>query len=200
MNIEEITSYIRSISIPGPLWSLLAAGVGAFFGAYLTFAFNKRTHFSKVRYDREMKIYKTLWRELRWLYKTATSIDPLPKSNGTDNTEIDDFKKKLQAAFDAIEDNRPFYSDEIRLELRGLHEMCHSSLFHVLVMRAQGSPFDEREFEKWRKFWGEGEKKLDRICNAIRVRLKKFDGDSALNFLKSAAQATKKAFSSSEET
>jgi hypothetical protein len=111
---------------------------------------SSRGHYSRVRYEREMEVYKELWPQVCDLAKAVRSLRPVIDSALKAGENEQERKTKrhqsLEVAFDSLanttEKSRPFYPPEIWKELRELLTLCvieSSSLLNNPVIRQTSS-------------------------------------------------------------
>jgi hypothetical protein len=139
-----------------------------------------RSHFSKVRYEREMEIYEDIWPKLAELKNAVLSLRPVMDA-GLSEGETEEVRRTARStryiqadmAFSkTVEDNRPFYPEEIWNELRKLLKICWSEAVDFKFRDAG------RDMEYWDKAIANADaitSHVNQICEAIRARLTKFD-------------------------
>jgi hypothetical protein len=170
--------------------SIIAGGVGAFFGAYLQqkgknlatkedIAKITRTqeeirtelanhsHFSRARYDHEVEIYKNLWPKLFNFYRASSFTDV---RNIEDQKDFNKIKNEVQTA---IRENKPFFSDDICRELLTFEYLCDDKRFLEKV--AISIPLTGDKADSYLELHKQIETQLAKIEKVIRERLIKFD-------------------------
>lgn len=140
-----------------------------------------RSHFSKVRYEREMKIYEDIWPKVFSLREAVLWLRPVmdvPLIEGqtkeSRNQERETRYADASMTFSkAVENNRPFYPDEIWSKLLHLDNLCWGEAVESKFPDPRpGKGIDWANVVKKSK---EITAQVDEICEAIRTRLKKFD-------------------------
>lgn len=173
--------------------SALAGGFGAYVGAYLrqkgqNLATREdlaqitevqeaiksklavQVHFGRLRYEREFEVYREVWRAVRGFYSESISTglwpDALTGSGPTSSTK-ESWQTAWRELHRIVEDNQPFYPEELRREL---------SAFTESARRMAESYRDDNASPSERQRFGEETKtQYARIEGAIRGRLAKFD-------------------------
>lgn len=138
-----------------------------------------KTHFNKVRYERELKVFQEVWPKLSALTKAALALRPVidtaPGSEETEESRKRSRTEMFAKAFDelllSVHCNRPFYPESVWTEIRRLLEICWSeAVDYRFIHQKQLDSFDKAQ---------ENAKKIEAqngvICEAIRERLAKFD-------------------------
>jgi len=141
-----------------------------------------KRHFSGVRYEHEIEIYEMLWSELCKLAEAVLSLRPaFDSSLKLGETEDARKQERLQKFYDAFQSlrivvlhNRPFYPETIWNDVRDLFHLCNSETVSYQYGKSDG--------KDWYNYWNEGtenskkiETQVNKICEAIRFRLAKFD-------------------------
>jgi hypothetical protein len=169
--------------------SIIAGGVGAFLGAYLkqkgkNFATKEdvakitqiqeeirtklanQSHFSRIRYEREMEIYQKVWAKLVSFWEVIFYAD-------VSTTGQQDYGKTRNEMIEAIRENKPFFPKEIWQEVQAFQKLCEGKRFSELLLRFRELNDDEKKnyFESSDKI----KVQLDKVEEAIRNRLGKFD-------------------------
>jgi hypothetical protein len=139
-----------------------------------------RSHYSKVRYEREMEIFKEVSPKLHALRVAVAGLRPPqdPRlSPGQTQEERNRERLKLfnSAHFEfmqTIEINRPFYPPEIWKELMALRNLCW-------IEATEFSLFDPKSQQD---YWVQAyentdaiEKQVVKVYDAMRTRLTEFD-------------------------
>lgn len=140
-----------------------------------------RSHYSKVRYEREMKVFEDVWPKLCGLREAVRCLRPV-MDTALQAGETEETRKKsrairvgeaYQALATTVEHNRPFYSAGVWKQLWTLLSLCW------------GETVDYRfteQSDNWREYWEKAMKntdsineQVDKVCEAIRSRLTAFD-------------------------
>lgn len=139
-----------------------------------------RSHFSKIRYEEELKIYKEVWPLLIELRNATLSLRPIidtklePGETDVQRKEkrAEPFSKALQAFWAKVESNKPFYPQEIWEQLNKWSDLAWSEAVGYQMTDAR----------QHREYWDDAIKnrdailkQIDTICEAIRSRLNKFE-------------------------
>jgi hypothetical protein len=171
----------------------IIVGICAFFGAYIrekgkNFAtkedvalitrkqeeikteLGNRGHYNRIRYERETEIYRNVWKKLLAFHYATQKLVV---------TEIPDFesppwktwKETRNDLIDAIDDDRPFYPREIWEELIVCQKMCHS----LSVLKDRQMLSDSNLRKEYVELPPKISAQLDKLEQAIRIRLNKFD-------------------------
>ena len=140
-----------------------------------------RSHFSQVRYEREMKIYDDIWQKLSGLKQAVLSLRPIVdvvlKEGETEESRkqvrAKDYVNANAALSESVEHHRPFYPHEIWSELVKLLDLCWGEAVQFRFADQQ---------RDWEKYWDKATQnskaintQVEQICEAIRTRLTKFD-------------------------
>jgi len=127
-----------------------------------------RSHFSRVRYDREMEVYQKVWPKLMNFFEaTYLSVDISPTTLQNRYVEARD------EVIMVIRENRPFFAKEIRQEALAFQLLCEDHRLSENLLRVRDLTPDEKKkyFESHDKIKAQ----LDKVEEAIRNRLSKFD-------------------------
>ena len=178
------------------IFSIVGAGISAFFGAYLgqkgkDFATKEdiakitriqeeirtelanRSHFSRVRDEREMEIYREAWKAVHQFYLESVSAFGWEK-NVTANSKTELTKESWQQSSTQlariIQKNKPFYSDEIWIELSKFSEFA----FLLAVEYQQPVPTQEQVLPR-SDMATQAKQQYQQVESAIRKRLEQFD-------------------------
>ena len=148
-----------------------------------------KSHFSRLRYEREMEVYKELWTALVELGVVTQLLRPVLEMADPTETE-DQRKEKKTKAFmekhnrhhEITTKNRPFYPSEVWQKLHALLKLTQVEfLEYHLIDPKGGTPATAIEYlEKAGRNQAEITEKINDICEAIRHRLDKFDGPDSL--------------------
>ena len=151
-------------------------------------AIENKQHFSRVRYEREMKIYEELWPKLCELEAISLSLrSGFGFTTSAESTEEEETLKRKQKFWDAhkafflaVSYSRPFYSTDVWKEVNKLIKLCWGEavewglLAHPALMRARENREDY--YKNAEKNADAIKIQIEKICEAIRTRLSKFDG------------------------
>jgi|GEM_PF-593411 len=148
-----------------------------------------RSHFSKLRYERETEVYRELWIALVGLGEATQSLRPMLEIQ--DPNETDDQRKDKKAAVffvkhhrlhEITSKNRPFYPSEVWQKLDAFLKLTQVEFLHYrLIDPRGGDPATVKEYlENAGKNQAEISERINDICEAIRHRLDKFDGPDLL--------------------
>lgn len=144
------------------------------------FELSAKGYFSKLRYEREMKVFEELWPKLCSLRVAVLNLRPVMDTRLKPGETEEDRKKERTERFgdvymkfaEAVEHSRPFYPPVIWQELKKLMKLCW------------GEAVDFRLKDQWREknYWDVAmdnskaiNEQVDTICEAIRTRLTAFD-------------------------
>jgi hypothetical protein len=148
-----------------------------------------KQHFSQIRYERELGVYEDLWPKLCDLQAAVISLRPILEfvPDHADEKEQATVEKKKcfweahNSLFKVVNHERPFYSSEVWEELDKLINLCWGEAVewgicsNIINMRARENREDY--YEKSIKNADAIKKQIDKICEAIRKRLNKFDSN-----------------------
>lgn len=175
------------------LWSALAGGIGAYFGAYLrqkgqNLATQEdlaqitevqeaiksklavQVHFGRLRYEREFEVYREVWRAIRAFYSESISSGLWPDApTGASSTSPskESWQKAWCELHHIVEDNQPFYPEELRREL--------SEFIECAKAMAESHRNQDATPSVRRGFASQTKAQYARVEGAIRDRLAKFD-------------------------
>lgn len=141
---------------------------------------SSRSHYGKVRYEREMKIFEEIWPNLCTLRDAVLSLRPVIDFGlKPEETEEERKQKRAERFFEAwialrktVDHSRPFYPPTIWAELRTLLDLTHGESVDYR------SSSDRNREDYWDKAMANSEainKQVDKTCEAIRSRLTAFD-------------------------
>lgn len=141
-----------------------------------------RSHFSRLRYERELELYRTVWRELSEFYEqSAVSFAWDNKhSDAQKPTHSEEaWQQAGRTLFNTIRDSKPFYPSEVWAELKKVQGLCDELTFIHRHLREQGqeiSPDIHKELNEERKHTlAEAKTQLEKVELIIRKRLDEFD-------------------------
>jgi hypothetical protein len=146
-----------------------------------------KQHFSRVRYERELKVYEELWPKLCELQAAVLSLRPGFSFSSAENVSEEDKileqKKRFREAHRsfglAVNHSRPFYPAEVWNQLNELIKLCWGEAIEwgLFSSRQLMQAKENREDydEKAEKNADAINKQIDTICDVIRIRLSKFD-------------------------
>ncbi len=123
-----------------------------------------RSHFSRLRYEREIEIYKEVWRKLSVFYFESDR-------QHMGGPSLDEYSSARRELGLVIRDNRPFYPNEVRKELI-IFQRFVEDLHHIRV----GRQMNEEIGRQLMKMPEQVKSQLTKVEEAIRNRLDKFDG------------------------
>jgi len=141
----------------------------------------QKSHLSRIRYEREMKVFEDVWPRLHTLRTAVLSLRPVMDTVLAVGETEDGRKEERGTAFFeayrelalAVEENRPFYPEEVWKELR---ELLQLTWVEAVDYRLSDQKRD------WEKYWDKAlenakaiQEQVEKICEAIRDRLAKFD-------------------------
>ena len=140
-------------------------------------ALDKTKYMHQKQFNLELAVYRDLWKQLVILREATGSLRPI-MDNPLKEGEREEQRKQERgkAFFEAynplnrtIEDNRPFYAEEIWAELRNLSDLTWAE--------AVDYRFSD-EGREWEKYWLKQEKNMkaiseqtNKICDLIRTRI-----------------------------
>lgn len=139
-----------------------------------------KAHFGKLRYEREMHVYTELWKNLCETEKIIRSLRPVMDTSlaegetrkGRILKRAEGVEKCYNDLQDSIYQNRPFYPLEI---WRGLVDLL--GLFRFELMDS-ATVEEVKGLEYWDSALKNSDamtKQIEKVCEAIRDRLAKFD-------------------------
>ena len=143
-----------------------------------------RSHFNKIRYEREIEVYRKLWPTLVDLKDIAQQLRPFFEV--TFGHQTDDARKSLKVnlfmerqldAYKIVNKERPFFPPEIWVQLNALLKTTQDEFVNFNFIDQSGLEKEEalRQIQKAEENQQQITEQIDRICEAIRVRLDKFD-------------------------
>jgi hypothetical protein len=159
------------------LWLLISVVVVCSFAILIQVYWTKRIeaavanrqHFSRLRYEREIEIYRDVWKKLFDFYESTTKLGIRVAH---ESPALREWTEKRNDLVEVIRYTRPFYPKEIWSELQTAQILCEE------VARAKEHSISALETES--NNWVELKKKIqsqkDKVAEAIRERLSKFDG------------------------
>jgi hypothetical protein len=138
-----------------------------------------KTHFSKVRYEREVSVFDEIWPKLHDLTTAVLSLRPVMDSalaegetqESRRRDRITKYADAYRELLRAIDRKRPFYPESVWTELRRLIDLTWSEAIDYRSI-------DRHRFDDYTKAEANAKaikEKTDVICEAIRERLAKFD-------------------------
>jgi hypothetical protein len=182
---EQTTELLKALNQHN--WFLIGCGIVWLLGTILQFlvvtrikaAIENKQHFSRVRYERELKVYEELWPKLCQLQVAAGSLRPKAEwelaKDETEESRSQIRCKRFDDAFwpllNEIDNARPFYSDEIWNEIGKLMKLCWGEAVEYALVKDR----DKNYWDNAHKNADAIGKQIDTICEAIRTRLSKFD-------------------------
>jgi hypothetical protein len=143
-----------------------------------------KQHYSRVRYERELKVYEELWPKLCDLQAAVLSLRPVFDWGPPEGVSEDEVRQSRRKHFleahrsflQAVSLSRPFYATDVWELLNQLIKLCSGEAVNW------GLFSDPRERERRPGYWETAEKNseaiqkhIDTICEAIRTRLSRFD-------------------------
>jgi hypothetical protein len=169
-DIAEISSKVESVrgSLAEPLERLKADLLA-------------RSHYGKVRYEREMKVYEDIWPAVSHLRDAVLWLRPVIAVGTKDEADeqkkreekLDSFAAAQKQFFEAFERSKPFYPQVVWSEIASLNSLCWDKAFAYKY-----GPEKKDLTEHWEQAQKNSEAiraQIDKICEAIRTRLAKFD-------------------------
>ena len=142
---------------------------------------SSRTHYGKVRYERELKVFEEVWPKLCDLREAVLSLRPVMDSlpgperqrSRARRTGCQRVAETYKALDKTVQHSRPFYPlPTIWEELRKLLDMCYAEFFHF-----GSSDMKDGFKDYWEKAMANSRainEQVDRTCEAIRSRLTDF--------------------------
>jgi hypothetical protein len=187
MSPEQVTDLLKALNQHN--WFLVVCGIVWILGTILQFvvvariksAIENKQHFSRVRYEREMKVFEEIWPKLCELQEAVLSLRPVMDTSLQEGETKDSRKLKRAESFStafvnfrmAIKHSRPFYPPVIWDELGILLKLCWGEATEFSVYSDERKPHDY-----WEKAMDNAQainEQIDKTCEAIRTRLSKFD-------------------------
>ena len=128
------------------------------------------------QYRAELEVYRELWEKLSEVHKHAQQLRPMldvglaPGETEEQRklTRLNNFGAAFNAFAAVVWQRRPFYPEEIHVELRKLANLIHGEAIDYQF----GDPIHDQQY--WRQAQANLEKigiQIEKICIAIRVRL-----------------------------
>ena len=152
-----------------------------------------KSHFNRVRYERETEVYRELWTALVELGDVTQFLRPGLEM--VDRNETEDqrkarkataFVEKQRRLYDITTKNRPFYPSEVWQKLSAFLKLTDDEFIQYQFTDPMGGDpatviKEAREnYQKALSNQVEIREKISGICEAIRHRLDKFDGPDSL--------------------
>jgi hypothetical protein len=139
-----------------------------------------RGHFDKVRHDREMKVYEDIWPKISALRFAVLALRPTgvrmvnaaEPEEDRKNRLTQYYFDKMKAFVESTEHNRPFYPPEVWDDIESLTRLCNAEGGQYMLM----TPADDPGY--WQRAMDNAQQinaRVEKICEAIRYRLSKFD-------------------------
>lgn len=139
-----------------------------------------KQHFSQIRYEREIKIFEEIWPKLCELQAAVLSLRPIMDHSLREGETVESrrrdratkFNEALNKYIITVNHNRPFYPPAIWEEFQTLLKLCWGEAVDFSIFDAR----TDRDY--WTKAMDNSKAinlQIDRICEAIRTRLSKFD-------------------------
>ena len=186
------------------IFSLIAGGIGAFFGAYLqqkgkNFATREdvseithkvesiktdlaaKQHFSQIRYERETKVFEEIWPKLCELQEAVLDLRPITESFPQGDETPESRKQRRSEKFTTAFIN---FRTAIKHNRPFYPPIIWDELLKVLQF-CWGEATEVSIYSNERKprdYWDKAmnnaeaiNKQIDKTCEAIRTRLSKFD-------------------------
>lgn len=180
--------------------SFIAAGFGGYLGAYLRqkgenlatrediasitrtqeeikAELATRSHFSRVRYDREFEIYRTVWRDLNEFFNESAASFVCDSPITTDSWKA--WRTAGRNLSRTVHDNKPFYPSEVWADLKQLQQLCEDLTSIYIRIGSSGRQMSEVNHRKLKE---EGERLLaeataqrEKVELIIRKRLDDVD-------------------------
>lgn len=134
-----------------------------------------KNHFSRVRYERELKVYEAIW-------PTIWTLSDRVKKSYSGAFELKDKPEELRAYYkrnfhdhaaslqEQTEKNRPFFPDEILRKVVRLENLCTAEADGSILLQAPRNMVDVKDSHL------QIEKAIEDVATAIRERLARFDG------------------------
>jgi len=148
-----------------------------------------RSHFNRLRYERETEVYRELWTALVETGQATQSLraflEPYDPSETEEKRKLRKamtFAEKRRHLYEITTKNRPFYPSEVWEKLNGFLQFTHEEFvqFQFIDPRNGGPAKTIEYFDKAATNQAEITKRINDICEAIRHRLDKFDGPDFL--------------------
>ena len=178
--LQEILTAIRHQN-----WLLAVVGIAWAGGVFLHLwiakriesAIENKQHFSRLRYEHELGLYREVWKKLR-----VHSENSFGRFQWDDNEPEAQAKSKAlqdsgRSFSETLRDNRPFYPAEIRAELQKFLEICDELARVQGRMLGASVSANEGLGRLLEQNLSEAKAQYQRVEDAIRHRLNKFGGD-----------------------
>ena len=134
-----------------------------------------KQHFSRLRYEHELALYREIWKRLcvhsENSFGRFTWNDKDPDAQ-TKSTALQNSGREL---FETIRDNRPFYPEEIWLELSKFVETCDNMTRVQDRLQGAAPSAKERLGQLLEQDVSEAKEQYRKVEEAIRRRLDKFN-------------------------
>jgi len=161
-------------------WFLVGCGIIWLLGTILQFlvvtriksAIENKQHFSRLRYEREIELYREIWTLVHEFYlKSVLAFGwKIPSNQASEISEKptkESWHKSRELLSRTIEKNKPFYPSEIWTELGELEALFIN--LALLYQENQIPPAEKRDAGQQAKA------QYEKIEQAIRKRLAQFD-------------------------
>lgn len=149
---------------------ILATMIQLYWTKQIEAAVANRQHFGRLRYEREIEIYREAWKSLFDLYEaTGKLLIGVPPQSPA----LRDWVGLRNKLVEVIRYNRPFYPDEMRQELISAQLLCEDLQYD----KENPALLDEQEREKFRTLHPKIKAQLAKVEDMIRARLNEFDGE-----------------------
>ncbi|HVU28495.1 MAG TPA: hypothetical protein VHG71_12265 [Verrucomicrobiae bacterium] len=131
-----------------------------------------RSHFSRVRYEREMEIYREVWKAIYQFYLESLAAFGWGKNltDGVKKLSRESWQQSHSQLSNIIDQNKPFYSDEVRVELSEF-----STLAFWLATELKQDVLKHEDIQKRSEIAMKVKGQYEKVESAIRKRLEQFD-------------------------
>lgn len=135
-----------------------------------------KQHFSRLRYERELEVYRDVWGKLHEHFDQSVWRFAWQATDPDAEIRRKNLHKSGKEFFEMIAVNRPFIPQEVWKELKTFIDLCDSLVRHQESMQNLGVRADESYKRKLDEIHSATNAQYQKVEEAIRHRLDKFDG------------------------
>jgi hypothetical protein len=132
-------------------------------------AVENRQHFSRLRYEREIEIYRKAWKSLFDFYEASGKLLVGVPPQSPALKEWVDLRNKL---VEVIRYDRPFYPDEMHQQLKSVQLLCEDWAY----IKENPTCLNDEDRGKFIRLHPKIKSQMESVEEMIRARLSKFDG------------------------
>jgi hypothetical protein len=175
---EQTTELLKALNQHN--WFPVACGIIWLLGTILQFlivakfksAIENKQHFSRLRYEREIELYREIWVLVHEFYFKSClafgwKISSDKSSEISEKPTKESWHKSREQLSRTIERNKPFYPSEIWNELNEFDSLCENLTY--FYQENAFTPVQKRDAQKQAKA------QYEKVEEAIRKRLAQFD-------------------------